>query len=293
MRHPHTDLASVLAHPTPQIDLRLQAYEISTSNFLKAVTNYTHRAMAEITKHRTAQETDKRKIAERTQAVETEMNQCKVKEIELLAGESRVPLPYRYQHPLVLEKEQEERREAEQSVTALKRQLASLREASAAIHSEIEHYRAIVSSLQRGAALSTLYGTYHNSTNLDKDVERDILNRHASQLESEVAACESWLKCKIEGIEADHLLIRFSHIDEANLDREFSFVLDVSTPSYNGEPSHFLHRISLISDDLVITTTPPLPALPILLQELNQSGDVYRFIKRVRSAFRDLVQIQP
>ncbi|KAF9229837.1 hypothetical protein BS17DRAFT_724079 [Gyrodon lividus] len=241
MRHTHVDLASILAQPNPQVHLRLQAYEISTGNFLKAVTNYTHRAIAEITKHRNAQEADKRRLAERTQAVDAETNQCKLKEIELLA---------------VLAKEQEEKRESEQSVAALKRQLASIRETWAAVDSEIEQYRAIVSNLQR-----------------EKDGENKILNEHAAQLEPELAACESWLRCHIEGIEADQLLIRFSYLDEANIDREFSFVLDVSTPSYN-----------------VITTTPPLPSLPILLNDLNQTRDIYRFIKLMRLAFSELLK---
>ncbi|KAF9242387.1 chromosome segregation protein Spc25-domain-containing protein [Melanogaster broomeanus] len=244
MRHTHIDLASILAQPNPQIDLRIQAYEISTGNFLKAVTNYTHRAIIEITKHRNAQEADKRRLAERTQAAETEINQCKLKEIELLA---------------VLAKEQEERRDSEQSVAALKRQLASIRETCDAVDSEIEQCRAIVYDLQR-----------------EKDRENKILNEHAVQLEPELAAFEWWLRCHIEGIEADQLLIRFSCVDEANVDREFSFVLDVSSPSYN-----------------VITTTPPLPSLPILLSELNQTRDIYRFIKLMRSAFSELLKAHP
>ncbi|KIK91831.1 hypothetical protein PAXRUDRAFT_830490 [Paxillus rubicundulus Ve08.2h10] len=243
MRHTHVDLTSILTQPNPQVDLRLQAYEISTGNFLKAVTNYTHRAIAEITKHRNAQDADKRRLAERTQAVEAETNQCKLKEIELLA---------------VLAKEQEETRDSEQSVAALKRQLASIRELCISIDSEIEQYRAIVSNLQR-----------------EKEGEHRVLNEHAAQLEPELAACESWLRCHIEGIEADQLLIRFSHLDEANVDREFSFVLDVSTPSYN-----------------VITTTPPLPSLPILLNDLNETRDIYHFIKLTRSAFSDLLRGQ-
>ncbi|KAG6373117.1 hypothetical protein JVT61DRAFT_6719 [Boletus reticuloceps] len=170
MRHTHIDLASVLAQPTPQVDLRLQAYETSTSNFLRAVTNYTNRAIAEITKHRDAQEADKRKLAERIQAVESEINQCKLKEIDLLA---------------VLAREQEERRDAEHSLAALKRQLTSIRDTYATLDSEIEQYRTDVSNLQR-----------------EKNAERDILNEHATRLEPELAACESWLKCNIEGIEA-------------------------------------------------------------------------------------------
>jgi len=145
---------------------------------------------------------------------------------------------------IVLDKEQEEGRDAEHSVTALKRQLASIRETCATIDSEVEQYRVAVSNLQRGVALSFVRVTYTNEPgNLEKDAERDILNEHAAQLEPELAACESWLKCNIEGIEADQLLIRFSHIDEANVEREFSFVLDVSTPSYNGEFSSMYSKL--------------------------------------------------
>lgn len=236
MRHTHVDLAAILAGPNLQIDLKLTAYEISTGNFLKAVTNYTHRAIAEITKHRNAQEADRRRLGERIQAVETETNQCKVKEIELLA---------------VLNKEQEERRESEHSIDALKRQLASIREQCAAIEVEVEQYRAIVSNLHR-----------------ERNNEENTLNTHAAFVAAELSAYQSWLHCYIDGIETDKLLIRFSHVDEANLDREFSFVLDVSEPSYN-----------------VITTTPPLPKLPILLNALKETGSIYRFIKLMRIAF--------
>lgn len=59
-------------------------------------------------------------------------------------------------------KEQEERRDVEQSVAVLKRQLDSMRETCAAIDSEIEQYRAVVSNLQRGAVLSSFHGTHTN-----------------------------------------------------------------------------------------------------------------------------------
>ena len=53
---------------------------------------------------------------------------------------------------IVLEKEQEEKREAEQSVATYKRQLASLREKVASIDVEIEQYRAITANLRRGVS---------------------------------------------------------------------------------------------------------------------------------------------
>ncbi|KAH7911839.1 chromosome segregation protein Spc25-domain-containing protein [Hygrophoropsis aurantiaca] len=245
VRPVHIDLAAILAEPTPQIDLRLHAYEISTTNFVKAVTNYTNRAVLEITKHRNSQETDKKKLIEKTHAVELETNQCKLREIELLA---------------VLSKEQDEKRESEQSITALKRQLASIRENCATIDTEIEQYRAAVANLQRGKS-PRMYR------------ELWTLNFHASKSFPELTACQRRLQCVIEGVEKDLLLVRFSHIDEADVDREFSFVLDVSSRSYR-----------------VITTTPVIPKLPILLSELNESRDIYRFIKMIRLAFVSLVR---
>jgi len=75
------------------------------------------------------------------------------------------------------------------------------------------------------------------------------------------------------GVEKDQLLVRFSHIDKYDLDREFTFVLDVSVRSYR-----------------VLTSTPLLPTLPIYVEQLNESRDVYAFIKQVRRAFEELVQ---
>lgn len=138
------DLGSILAQQNPQIDLRLPAYEASTRNFLKAVSNYSNRAIGEITKRKEKYALEKKKLADKTVAVESETNQCKVKEIELVA---------------TLEREREETSEAEQSVAAYKRQLASLREKCASIDVEIEQYRAITANLRRGV-YSVLYVSF-------------------------------------------------------------------------------------------------------------------------------------
>lgn len=88
LRPTQIDLASILAQQNPQIDLRLPAYEASTRNFLKAVSNYSNRAIAEITKRKERQAAERKKLSEKTATVESETNQCKVKEIALVAGES-------------------------------------------------------------------------------------------------------------------------------------------------------------------------------------------------------------
>jgi kinetochore protein Spc25 len=96
----------------------------------------------------------------------------------------------------------------------------------------------------------------------------------------------------VEGIDKQQLLIRFSHLHIFDLDREVSFVIDVSTRSYKGQQhfylfSYFAHIASVSS---VITSTPPLPMLPILIGEVNQSRDVYSFIREIRCAFMEMMQ---
>ncbi|KAK7688032.1 hypothetical protein QCA50_008402 [Cerrena zonata] len=234
------DLATVLAQPNPHIDLRLGAYETSSRNFLKAVSNYTQRAVTEITHRKNNYVSNKGKIAEKSKQLEQETNQCKVKELELMT---------------VLGKEQEERKEAESSVAVFRRQLASIKEKYASLDVEIEQRRAIVQNLRR-----------------ERERERNLLDKHASQISPELAEIERRTQCAIEGIDKDKILIRFTHIDPSDLHREFSFVIDVSAKTYK-----------------VPTTSPFLPNLPILLDELNESRDIYSFIKQVRQAFEELV----
>lgn len=56
-----------------------------------------------------------------------------------------------------IEREKEERKDAELSVGAFKRQLGSLREKCAAIDAEIEQYRAIGENLRRGMSEPSVF----------------------------------------------------------------------------------------------------------------------------------------
>ena len=85
-RVPKFDLAPILTQQNPQIDLRIQAYETSTRNFLEAVSRYTQNAQAEITRRKITHTNEKNRIAEKIHDVENETNACKVKELELIAG---------------------------------------------------------------------------------------------------------------------------------------------------------------------------------------------------------------
>lgn len=220
--------------------MRLDAYETSTRNFLKAVSQYAQNAQAEITRRKTTHLSEKKRIAEKIQSYENETHVCKVKELELIAD---------------LEKEREERKEAELAVAAFERQLASIKDQCALLDAEIEQRRAVVNNLRR-----------------EREREHALLNAHASKTAPELTECEFRLRSVIEGIDKDKILVRFTHLDPTDPQREFNLVLDVSGDNYR-----------------VPTTSPFLPNLPILLDELNNTRDVYAFIKSVRQAFEELV----
>ncbi|KAG6899227.1 hypothetical protein C0993_012097 [Termitomyces sp. T159_Od127] len=239
LRLPQIDLSALLASDAPQIDLRLPSYEASTRNFLKAVSSYKNRAITTLSDRRSSHAAEKKRILEKMQAVEAETNQCKLREIDLVA---------------TLEREKEERKDAELEVAALKRQLASLREKSQTIEAEIEQYRASTANLRR-----------------ERTTERNTLSTHAGHVSPEVEGIEKALGCVVEGLGADQVLLRFSHLDAANPDRECSLVLNV-TQGYK-----------------VATASPPLPTLPLLLKTLNETGGLYAFVRDVRLAYQTLL----
>ena len=80
------DLAALLDSQQPAVDLRLKEFELSSRNFLKAVSAYTNRAIQEISDRKGRHAAELKKIAEKKQAAEAEITACKVKEIKLMEG---------------------------------------------------------------------------------------------------------------------------------------------------------------------------------------------------------------
>jgi kinetochore protein Spc25 len=161
------NLAAILSAQAPTIDLHLPAYEASMRNFSQAIADFNTRAIAEINQRRGAHTTETKRLAERAQNVEKETNQCKMKEIELIGGSCRAISHFRsfllsvfcVSIFAVLEREREETKEAESSLAAIRRQVASQHEAVAALDADIEQYRARVANLRKGPSVSTPYLT--------------------------------------------------------------------------------------------------------------------------------------
>ena len=152
---PQIDLAAILAAQNPQIDLRLDEYERSTRSFMNLVANYTKKTTALVVEKTETYNAEKTRLVEKIQTTKAEINQCKEAEIELVEGKS--PLsgsPYivilNVGLSSVLGQEQEERKEMESAVSALKRRLASIKEKCASVDAEIEQYRSMVATLERG-----------------------------------------------------------------------------------------------------------------------------------------------
>ncbi|KAK0500880.1 chromosome segregation protein Spc25-domain-containing protein [Armillaria luteobubalina] len=241
-RVPQIDLGVVLQADHPVIDLRLESYENETRNFLQNLTKFKDLVITQETEERAAFAAETKRLAEKTKEMEEETNQCKVREIELLAD---------------LAREAQERKDAEYSVATFRRQLASLKEKCAAIDGELEEYRAITANLER-----------------EREKERSTLQAHASSVQPDYQAVERILGFTIEGIDKEQqLLVRFKQIDLDDLDKEFGFVLDVSGPGYK-----------------VLTSSPPLPQLPFLVEDLNLTKDIYAFIHAMRQAYVKLAR---
>ncbi|KIY69906.1 hypothetical protein CYLTODRAFT_420226 [Cylindrobasidium torrendii FP15055 ss-10] len=151
-------------------------------------------------------------------------------------------------------KEREEMAEAEAAVAGVKKQLVAAKAKLADLEREADHFTAIVDDWQQV-----------------RQREQSILESSATAIQPDIQVLESALGCVIEGMPNEHILIRFWNIDPSQPDRECTFVIDPSGPQY-----------------IVPSSSPRLPSMGILVDRLNDNGDVFGFIILVRQAFAKL-----
>jgi kinetochore protein Spc25 len=126
----------------------------------------------------------------------------------------------------------------------------------------------------------------------EKEHEENLLRSRAQEVNYKLRACEEMLHGVIEGIADDQILVRFTHIDPSDLDREFSVVIDVSSKTYKGVGAPTTaHTLQLMHPQFQ-QVHHFLPTLPILVDELNRTRDLYNFIKQVWEAFDELTKQQ-
>jgi len=69
----------------------------------------------------------------------------------------------------------------------------------------------------------------------EKNKEQSLLHTHAFKVLPELNFCEQHLSCVIEGVERDHLLVRFARLRASDQNCEASFVIDVSSKTYRSK----------------------------------------------------------
>ncbi|BGP34213.1 kinetochore-associated Ndc80 complex subunit spc25 [Rhodotorula toruloides] len=112
-----------------------------------------------------------------------------------------------------------------------------------------------------------------------KAKQRAAFAKQINRNSVELSFFEEKLGLRIRGKARDVVSFKFHNIDPASFPRTFSFDLDASSPTYSLpslSPSSFLPQ----------TVTQPL------LDKLNQSRDLYAFVKSMRRAFVDEVGLE-
>lgn len=109
--------------------------------------------------------------------------------------------------------------------------------------------------------MTSVYSEYIHA---ERNRERSILETYASRTTPELLETERRLQCYVEGIERDKILLRFTHIDKADVDREFSVVIDVTSNVYKGElPLRFILVPCLMRcSAYYVARTPDAPHTP-------------------------------
>lgn len=155
----------------------------------------------------------------------------------------------------VVAKEEGERKRVEAELADFKRALASSKAKCGALESEIEQKRAHIDMLRA-----------------DKQADRRLLDRRADECVPDLVQLQRKLRLGIEGINANLLQFRFPVLREPGM--EGVIILDHSSRIYK-----------------VAKCDPPLTNMSQLLDELNESRELYAFLIRVFESFQSIVHL--
>ncbi|KAF8708339.1 Chromosome segregation protein Spc25, partial [Rhizoctonia solani] len=197
-----TDLRRLLAQPNPTIPLYFESTLEKMTAFKSAVNAYVASGQAEIARRQDKHKSVLRREHEKVVKMNAEIEQFRVDEMNLMK---------------TLKKEQEEKAEAEAKLAEYNSQLKDVEETRATVDAELEDLRSRTDKLK-----------------LEKSQDMAKLEHQVALNEPEARALSDLLKWTVEGVQRDVLCIKFTHIDESDWAREFSFVVDLSEQTYKG-----------------------------------------------------------
>ncbi|CAD6575528.1 MAG: kinetochore-associated Ndc80 complex subunit spc25 [Tremellales sp. Tagirdzhanova-0007] len=228
----------------PALDLDWEPFQNHVEAFLNAIDSYTLSAKTEIAARATDHVTSVRDLKAEKEEMERRIQLEREREGDMLA---------------TLENERHTLTDLTASLTHLQTTLTRVKEQSTALEAELNAVRKEVKSQK-----------------MEKERQTTVLEEMRGQDGVELGLLEEAIGWRVEGVKEDLLLMRFTSIDPAEPEREFSIVIDVSKQDYS-----------------VPKCSPPLANLAEMVRQLNSDREFFGFIKRVRKAFRALIPNPP
>ncbi|CAE6459438.1 unnamed protein product [Rhizoctonia solani] len=215
-----TDLRKLLTQPNPTIPLYFDSTLEKMTVFKNAVNAYVTSGQAEIARRQEKHKSVLRRENDKVVKMNAEIEQFRVDEMNLMK---------------TLKREQEEKTEAEAKLAEYNAQLKDVEENRAAVDVELEDLRSRTDKLK-----------------LEKSQDLAKLEHQVALNEPEAQSLSDLLKWTVEGVQRDVLRIKFTHIDESDWAREFSFVVDLSERTYKGVfkrfvPCFFYHCFPILA----------------------------------------------
>nr|ODN89080.1 hypothetical protein L203_02491 [Cryptococcus depauperatus CBS 7841] len=232
----------------PTLDLRWEPFQKHIEGFLNAIDAYTQAARTEIIARASDHMANIRELKADQEEMERRIQAEREREGEMLAN---------------LEQERHTIADLDASLSHLRASLDKTKEQSTNLEAELQAVKREV-TLER----------------TEKERQRNVLNQMRDRDTFELQQLEEALGWRVEGINQDQLLMRFTLVDPEEPAREFSIILDVSKHDYR-----------------IPSCDPPIPSLPELLRQLNSDRDISAFVKKgkynLRRGFRALIPNPP
>ncbi|PPR04663.1 hypothetical protein CVT24_011881 [Panaeolus cyanescens] len=216
------NLKKLLDQEKPRIDLQIPTYEASTLSFLSALNTHKQRVIAQCSERAEEAKADLRRATKLIQNADSDIKRFKIQEGELKKQ---------------IQREAQERQDAEVVVLTLQRQIASVRDSIAAVEAEWEDRKKCIKAL-----------TEENSS---ETVAIDSFQHQNVELTQLLA---EQLGCTFHGVanQDQCLLICFKYLDPKKPDSDIQayFALDSSLVASGGPYRGIIHHIPIFKKGL-------------------------------------------
>ncbi|KAG0212264.1 kinetochore-associated Ndc80 complex subunit spc25 [Mortierella sp. GBA30] len=259
-------LTSIL--PTPQFDS--EELHAQATAFTNEFNSYTQKIKTKITETSDQWDRETAELQEHDRELREDLKAALSQEIALAKALNREKEEAHNMSKIIqqLSARKDEMRQMQSSlesqVTLLRKEVKAKREGMM----ENTEYKLARCLLYSCSSIQHLALRYQHTA---KIAQKKALDEQILKNKPEVSSYESILAMRIVGVQEDQIGFVFTRINELDWEQEYSVTVDVSQYDYS-----------------VSECSPSLPELPSLVRYLNDTRDLYGFLKRVRKGFKDL-----